>query len=109
MANDTAPSPIRDQRVNAVLARLQSERRRHPSGGPLGDPQASRDPFDYAEPLRRPSFLKSSGPQPLGQKRRSISTTSSTTRLSSDYPGPKHLYSTVFCHRGRPPWQPRPS
>jgi predicted O-methyltransferase YrrM len=36
-------------RVNAVLARLQSERRRHPSGGPLGDREASRDPFHYAE------------------------------------------------------------
>jgi predicted O-methyltransferase YrrM len=49
MSNDAAPSPIRDQRVNAVLACLQSERRRHSSGGPLGDPRASRDPFDYAE------------------------------------------------------------
>jgi predicted O-methyltransferase YrrM len=49
MPNDLAPSPIRDQRVNAVLARLQSERRRHPSGGPLGDAHASRDPFDYVE------------------------------------------------------------
>jgi DNA invertase Pin-like site-specific DNA recombinase len=42
MSNDAGPSPIRDQRVNAVLSRLQSERR-HPSGGPLGDPRASRD------------------------------------------------------------------
>ena len=49
MSNDAGPSPIRDQRVNAVLSRLQSEGRRHPRGGPLGDPQASRDPFDYAE------------------------------------------------------------
>ena len=49
MSNDPAPSPIRDLRVNKVLARLQSERRRHPSGGPLGDPGASRDPFHYAE------------------------------------------------------------
>ena len=49
MSNDPAPSPIRDLRVNEVLARLQSERRRHPSGGPLGDPGASRDPFHYAE------------------------------------------------------------
>jgi len=49
MPNDPARGPIRDQRVNAVLARLQTERRRHPSGGPLGDSQASRDPFDYAE------------------------------------------------------------
>jgi len=49
MPDDSAPSPIRDPRINAVLARLQSERRRHPSGGPLGEPKASRDPFDYAE------------------------------------------------------------
>ena len=49
MSNDAGPSPIRDQRVNAVLSRLQSERRRHPTGGPLGDPRASRDPLDYAE------------------------------------------------------------
>jgi predicted O-methyltransferase YrrM len=49
MANDPAPSPIRDPRVNAVLARLQSERRRHPTGGPLGDLGASRDPLDYAK------------------------------------------------------------
>jgi predicted O-methyltransferase YrrM len=49
MSNDPAPSPIRDLRVNEVLARLQSERRRHPSGGPLGDPGASRNPFHYAE------------------------------------------------------------
>ena len=49
MSNDPAPSPIWDLRVNEVLARLQSERRRHPSGGPLGDPGASRDPFHYAE------------------------------------------------------------
>ena len=49
MPIDPAPSPIRDPRVNAVLARLQSERRRHPSGGPLGEAAASQDPFDYAE------------------------------------------------------------
>ena len=49
MSNDPAPGPIRDPRVNAVIARLQSERRRHPSGGPLGDPGASRNPFDYTE------------------------------------------------------------
>jgi predicted O-methyltransferase YrrM len=49
MSDDPAPSPIRDPRVKAVLARLQSERRRHPTGGPLADPEASRDPFDYAD------------------------------------------------------------
>ena len=49
MSNEPAPSPIRDLRVNEVLARLQSERRRHPSGGPLGDPGARRNPFHYAE------------------------------------------------------------
>jgi predicted O-methyltransferase YrrM len=49
MSNDPAPSPIRDLRVKEVLTRLQSERRRHPGGGPLGDPGASRDPFQYTE------------------------------------------------------------
>jgi predicted O-methyltransferase YrrM len=49
MPIDPAPCPIRDPRVHVVLARLQSERRRHPSGGPLGEAAASRDPFDYAE------------------------------------------------------------
>ena len=49
MSNDLASRLIRDPRVNAVLARLQSERRRHPSGGPLGDPGASRDPFQYEQ------------------------------------------------------------
>jgi predicted O-methyltransferase YrrM len=49
MSNDLAFRPIRDPRVNAVLARLQSQRRRHPSGGPLGDPGASRDPFEYEQ------------------------------------------------------------
>jgi predicted O-methyltransferase YrrM len=47
--NEPAPSPVRDQRVNAVLRRLQSERRPHPSGGPLRNSDVSRDPFDYAE------------------------------------------------------------
>jgi predicted O-methyltransferase YrrM len=49
MSNDLAFRPIKDSRVNAVLARLQSERRRHPTGGPLGDPEASRDPFEYEQ------------------------------------------------------------
>jgi predicted O-methyltransferase YrrM len=49
MSNDLASRLIRDPRVNAVLARLQSERRRHPNGGPLGDPGASRDPFQYEQ------------------------------------------------------------
>jgi predicted O-methyltransferase YrrM len=49
MPNNPAPSPIRDPQVKAVLARLQAGRKRHASGGPLGDPNASRDPFQYAE------------------------------------------------------------
>ena len=50
MPNDPTPtSPIRDPQVKAVLARLQAGRKRHASGGPLGDPNASRDPFQYAE------------------------------------------------------------
>lgn len=49
MSNDLAPSPIRDPRINAVIARLQSERRRPPTGGPHADASASLDPFDYAE------------------------------------------------------------
>jgi len=49
MPHEHAPSPVRDPRVRAVVARLQSDRRRHPRGGPLGDPQASHDPFAYAE------------------------------------------------------------
>jgi predicted O-methyltransferase YrrM len=49
MSNDRSPSPIRDVRVNAVIERLQSERRRAPGGGPLGNPSVSQDPFDYAE------------------------------------------------------------
>ena len=49
MPNDLAPSPIRDPQVKAVLARLHTGRKRHASGGPLGDLNASRDPFQYAE------------------------------------------------------------
>ena len=49
MPNDLAPSPIRDPRVKAVLARPHTGRKRHASGGPLGDLNASRDPFQYAE------------------------------------------------------------
>jgi predicted O-methyltransferase YrrM len=43
-----ARSPIHDPRVNAVLTRLHSQRRRHISG-PLVNPRASRDPLDYAD------------------------------------------------------------
>jgi predicted O-methyltransferase YrrM len=49
MPNDLAPSPIRDPQVKAILARLHTGRKRHASGGPLGDLNASRDPFQYAE------------------------------------------------------------
>jgi predicted O-methyltransferase YrrM len=49
MSNNLAPSPIRDPRVNAVIARLQSERRRPRTGGPHAGAGASYDPFAYAE------------------------------------------------------------
>jgi predicted O-methyltransferase YrrM len=49
MTADLAPSPLRDPRVNAVIARLANARRRRPRGGPASDPDLSRDPFAYGE------------------------------------------------------------
>ena len=49
MTADLAPSPLRDPRVNAVIARLVDARRRRPRGGPASDPALTRDPFAYAE------------------------------------------------------------
>src|SRR6516164_3281959 len=49
MSNGATVSPLRDPRVQAVIHRLQSERRRPPDGGPLGNPAGNRDPFAYAE------------------------------------------------------------
>ena len=48
--NDPTPSPIRDPQVKAVLEGLQARRKPHISGGPLGDPNASRGQATY--PLR---------------------------------------------------------
>ena len=48
--NDPTPSPIRDPQVEEpVLEGLHARRKRHVSGGPLGDPNASRDPFRYPD------------------------------------------------------------
>jgi predicted O-methyltransferase YrrM len=49
MQNNTFLSPLKDARVRAVIERL-IESPRLPSGGsPSDNPEASRDPFDYAE------------------------------------------------------------
>lgn len=42
-------SPLQDPRVHAVIDRLEAERRRPADGGPRANPEASRDPYDYAE------------------------------------------------------------
>jgi predicted O-methyltransferase YrrM len=49
MTNASPRGPIRDARVNAVIARLGAERRRPPAGGPLDQSAASHDPFAYAD------------------------------------------------------------
>jgi predicted O-methyltransferase YrrM len=49
MSNPNVESLIRDPQIKAVLARMHSERRRHPTGGPLGNTDASQDPFDYED------------------------------------------------------------
>ena len=54
MQNDIATkdlliSTIRDERVCAVIERLQAQRRRPTSGGPKADPTQSHDPYDYAD------------------------------------------------------------
>jgi predicted O-methyltransferase YrrM len=41
--------PIFDPQVNAVISRLEAERRRPANGGPLGDPSNDRNPFAYGE------------------------------------------------------------
>jgi predicted O-methyltransferase YrrM len=42
-------STIRDARVLAVIERLQAERRRPASGGPIGNRAESQNPYDYAD------------------------------------------------------------
>jgi predicted O-methyltransferase YrrM len=49
MQNYTLLSPIKDARVRAVIERLIESSCRPMGGGPHNDPDASRDPFDYAE------------------------------------------------------------
>jgi predicted O-methyltransferase YrrM len=46
MPNGNTASPLRDPRVQAVVERLQSERRRPSGGGPRS---GNRDPFAYAD------------------------------------------------------------
>ena len=53
--------------------------------------------------------MKSSGPQPPGPKPPVNRHDLKHTQPSRTSPAPNHLYSIVFCHRGGPPWQPRPS
>jgi predicted O-methyltransferase YrrM len=42
-------SPLKDARVQAVIARLEAERRRPPDGGPNANPGRLNDPHDYAD------------------------------------------------------------
>ena len=41
--------PLLDPRVNAVIARLEDERRRPADGGPLSDKENTHDPHAYAD------------------------------------------------------------
>lgn len=49
MQNTIHQSPVKDARVQAVIAQLVATRRRPADGGPKGNPAASHDPKDYAE------------------------------------------------------------
>jgi len=42
-------SPLKDARVQAVIERLEAERRRPPDGGPKANPGRRNDPYDYAD------------------------------------------------------------
>jgi predicted O-methyltransferase YrrM len=42
-------SPLKDARVQAVIERLEAERRRPPDGGPKAHPGRRNDPYDYAD------------------------------------------------------------
>ncbi|MCP3469405.1 class I SAM-dependent methyltransferase [Bradyrhizobium sp. CCGUVB1N3] len=48
MSQDQPHSPIQDERINAVIERMQAARRRPTGGGPRGG-FSSRDPHAYAE------------------------------------------------------------
>jgi predicted O-methyltransferase YrrM len=48
LLNETFKSVIRDERVRAVIERLEAERRRPRAGSPNDDGQ-SQDPYDYAD------------------------------------------------------------
>ena len=49
MQNDTLLSPLKDARVRAVVERLIESPRLPTGGSPSDNPEASRDPYDYAE------------------------------------------------------------
>jgi predicted O-methyltransferase YrrM len=49
MQNNTLRGPIQDARVRAVIERLIESPRRPLGGGPLTNPELSRNPYDYAE------------------------------------------------------------
>ena len=49
MQNNTLLGPIKDARVRAVIERLIESPRRPLGGGPLTNPEISRNPYDYAE------------------------------------------------------------
>src|SRR5271170_5150706 len=49
MQAETLKSIIPDQRVVAVIERMQAERRRPVSGGPRENPADSHNPFDYSD------------------------------------------------------------
>ena len=98
------PCAARSRLATADLKRLTSAR--SPLGNPAGVTFGQRVSADrYSVPL----FEVRRAHSALGQNRRSIGATSSTTRPSRTSPVPNHLYSIVFCHGGGPPWQPRPS
>jgi predicted O-methyltransferase YrrM len=48
LLNETFKSVIQDERVRAVIQRLEAERRGARAGGPNDDGQ-SRDPYDYVD------------------------------------------------------------
>jgi predicted O-methyltransferase YrrM len=49
MSNDHFHGPIADDRITAVIERMQAARRPAPGGGPRGRSMASRNPHDHAE------------------------------------------------------------
>jgi predicted O-methyltransferase YrrM len=49
MSNDHFHGPIADDRITAVIERMQAARRPAPGGGPRGRSMASRNPHEHAE------------------------------------------------------------